>query len=155
MGEVYNRYVDTVGNLHWSDVETGEHCVKADTDSKTLYITEGVRDMETLRNKFTNEEIDLESLKRFATTQKVESFKNEPRETAKMVLENLDEILNELSFQVNSIETAIVTGPLCKDDGGSNANKHPDETMLQTLDRQRNFAETILKTVMRIREALW
>ena len=30
MGEVFDRYIDTAGNYHWSDTETGHHVFKND-----------------------------------------------------------------------------------------------------------------------------
>lgn len=75
---------------------------------------------------------------------------NEPRETAKSILENMDAILNELSAELRRIENAIY-GPKPLED----PKDHPDECMLETLNRQRNTAEQLLKTAVHIREGLW
>lgn len=73
------------------------------------------------------------------------------QETAKMIFENMDAILDELSCHVNSIEAAVYGQKLKNED----AREPADECILGTLNRQRNKAEEILKTVIHIREGLW
>lgn len=73
------------------------------------------------------------------------------QETAKMIFENMDAILDELSGHVNSIEAAVYGQKLKNED----AREPADECILGTLNRQRNKAEEILKTVIHIREGLW
>ena len=31
MSQVFDRYTDTAGNYHWSDIETGHHIIRRDT----------------------------------------------------------------------------------------------------------------------------
>lgn len=73
------------------------------------------------------------------------------QETAKMIFENMDAILDELSGQINSIEAALYGQKLKNED----VREPVDECILGTLNRQRNKAEEILKTVIHIREGLW
>ena len=73
------------------------------------------------------------------------------QETAKMIFENMDAILDELSGHVNSIEAAVYGQKLKNED----AREPVDECILGTLNMQRNKAEEILKTVIHIREGLW
>lgn len=76
---------------------------------------------------------------------------NEPRETAKSILECIDGILNELSNELRRIDTSInSTGPVVE-----GPSEHPDECLLATLCRQRETAERLLKTAVHIREGLW
>lgn len=75
---------------------------------------------------------------------------NKPRETAKSILENMDAILTELSGELHRIDDAINKPSPLED------RKEPsDETMLETLNRQRNIADSLLKTAIHIREGLW
>ena len=73
------------------------------------------------------------------------------QETAKMIFENMDAILDELSGQINSIEAAVYGKKLKNED----AREPADECILGTLNRQRNMAEQLLKTAVHIREGLW
>ena len=73
------------------------------------------------------------------------------QETAKMIFENMDAILDELSGQISSIEASLYGQQLKNED----AKEPADECILGTLNRQRNKAEEILKTVIHIREGLW
>ena len=75
----------------------------------------------------------------------------EAKETIKSMLENMDAILTELKNQVNSIDSAVCGKKLAD---GQVCDKQ-DESMQITINRQRNEAEEILKTVFHIREALW
>lgn len=75
---------------------------------------------------------------------------NEPRETAKSILENMDAILKELSAELRRIENAIYAPKPIED-----AKEAPDECLLETLNRQRNTAEQLLKLAVHIREGLW
>lgn len=77
---------------------------------------------------------------------------NEPRETAKDIILNLEEILNEIKAQVDLIESAIYGNKLAE----TNAKEEsPIPPMLMMLRQQRDFAEDILKIIMHIREGLW
>ena len=76
----------------------------------------------------------------------------ETRETIKSILENMDAILTELRCQVNAIDDAV-SGKRPATDG--KLVEKQDESLHITVNRQRNEAEEILKTVVRIREALW
>ena len=84
------------------------------------------------------------------TSNGVEIPVNEPRETAKSLLENMDAILKELSAELRRIEGAIYA-PMPLED----AKDASDECMLETLKRQRNMAGQLLKTAVHIREGLW
>lgn len=75
---------------------------------------------------------------------------NEPRETAKSILENMDAILKELSAELRRIDDAIYAPKPLED-----AKDAHDECMLETLNRQRNTAEQLLKLAVHIREGLW
>ena len=76
---------------------------------------------------------------------------NEPRETAKMVLENTDAILKEtatiLELVFSSLNGEQREVALSADNG--------DKTMMDTLRRQRATAECILEIANKIREVLW
>lgn len=76
----------------------------------------------------------------------------ECKETLKMKLENMGEILNELYNQVDVIENAVI-GPRPLDNTARASDK--DQNILQTINDLRDRAETILKTVLRIRGCLW
>lgn len=80
---------------------------------------------------------------------------NEPRETAKMILESNDHILDELSNQLRDIFEALSGGTTTNNDSASRVADKQDSNMLDTLRRQRDLAEFILKVSVRIREALW
>lgn len=84
------------------------------------------------------------------TSNGVEIPVNEPRETAKSILENMDAILKELSAELRRIENAIYAPKPIED-----AKEAPDECLLETLNRQRNTAEQLLKLAVHIREGLW
>lgn len=85
-----------------------------------------------------------------ATCEPVERIRD--KETAKMILENMDAILNELDNQTKAVETAIFS-PM---PNATEPNREPlDECILGTLNRHRNRAEEILKRVIHIREGLW
>lgn len=76
---------------------------------------------------------------------------NEPRETAKSILEYTDNILKELANELGRIDGAInSTGPVVE-----GISEHPDECLLATLCRQRETVERLLKTAVHIREGLW
>ena len=79
----------------------------------------------------------------------------EPRdtkpETAKSILENMDAILKELGSELRRIDDAIHS----PSNAGCDANEPQDECLLETLNRQRNQAESLLRIAMHIREGLW
>ena len=75
---------------------------------------------------------------------------NEPRETAKSILENMDAILKELSEELRRIDDAIYAPSPLED-----AKDASDECLLETLNRQRNMAGRLLKTAVHIRDGLW
>lgn len=73
-------------------------------------------------------------------------------ETAKQIIENMGCILTEIDNSVSMIESGIIAP------GGGMAleSREPrEESMLDTMRRQRDHAESILKALCRIREALW
>ena len=80
---------------------------------------------------------------------------NGPRETAKMVLENTDATLKEtgtileMVFSSISGERRDVPPTPIVDQGNG------DTSMMDTLRRQRETAERILKIATEIREVLW
>jgi len=41
MGEVFNMYTTTGGDLHWSDTEFGEHVVKANQKTQSAGVITG------------------------------------------------------------------------------------------------------------------
>lgn len=77
----------------------------------------------------------------------VEVQKQEP---AKMILENIDAILNELANELDRIDSAIYSPKPFED-----RIEPKDESMLETLNRQRSTAEALLKLAVHIREGLW
>lgn len=74
-----------------------------------------------------------------------------PIEPAKAILENMDVILNELGNELKRIDDAIYSPGKVECD----VNEPRDECLLGTLCRQRNAAESLLKTAVHIREGLW
>lgn len=72
-------------------------------------------------------------------------------EPAKAILENIDAILKELATELCMIEDAI-HGKELVDEG---KNEPVNDCLLNTLNRQRNTAENLLKKVRHIREGLW
>lgn len=80
---------------------------------------------------------------------------SEPRETAKMILENTDNILNELNNHLKAIFEALSGGTPTNSDSAARVADKQDLNMLDTLRRQRDLAEDILKVSVRIREVLW
>lgn len=75
----------------------------------------------------------------------------ERKESAKSIMENMDEILNELENHLSSIEAAVFGPELRENDG----REPQDDCMLSLLNRQRNKAERLLKIAVHIREGLW
>ena len=75
---------------------------------------------------------------------------SEPRETAKMILENTDAILTEMKAQLDSIEFAVIGMKPSEDN-----QKRAEECMLDTLRNQSEMAEGLLQTVIRIKARLW
>ena len=73
-------------------------------------------------------------------------------ETAKSILENMDAILKELSNELRRIDSAIYSPQNYEDASDLNEKK---ESLLETLNRQRNDAEGLLKLAVHIREGLW
>ena len=76
---------------------------------------------------------------------------NEPRETAKDILVNMDAIHKELANELRMIDDAIYG----KEPIVEGTNELVDECLLGTLNRQRNTAENLLKKATHIREGLW
>ena len=71
-------------------------------------------------------------------------------EPAKTILENMDAILNELKNELERIDSAIYSPKPFEE-----KSEPKDECMLETLNRQRNMAEGLLKLAVHIREGLW
>lgn len=72
-------------------------------------------------------------------------------ESAKSILENMDAILDELGTELRKIDDAIYS----PSNAGCDVNEPRDACLLDTLNRQRNLAESLLKIVVHIREGLW
>lgn len=70
---------------------------------------------------------------------------------AKAILEDMDAILKELGNELRQIEDAIYS----PSNDGRDPNEPQDNSLLQTLGRQRNLAENLLKTAAHIRDGLW
>ena len=75
------------------------------------------------------------------------------QETLKDILSNMDAILTELSNQLNDIGNALYLGTSITDKPLEEVKQ--DFTILETVRRQRDFAEEQLKKVVLIREHLW
>lgn len=71
-------------------------------------------------------------------------------ESAKTILENMDAILKELANELERIDSAIYSPRPFEE-----KSEPKDECMLETLNRQRNTAEALLKLAVHIREGLW
>ena len=72
-------------------------------------------------------------------------------EPVKSILKNIDAINKELANELRMIEDAIYSKePIVED-----ANEPVDDSLLNTLNRQRNTAENLLKKAVHIREGLW
>ena len=78
---------------------------------------------------------------------------NEPRETVKGILENMNSIIMETYNVLSKISMAIYNPP--KDGVPAMSKDGPDESMLDTLNRLRNIAEDNLKLAVHISEVLW
>lgn len=74
-----------------------------------------------------------------------------PIETAKAILINMDEILNEMEKHLEDLNDAIF-GP--KPITGESCNT-TDDSILTTLKRQRDTAGKLLDHIVRIRRGLW
>lgn len=72
------------------------------------------------------------------------------KKSVKSVLENMDGIMNELMMVVGQIDEGI-HGP----EPQAKEEFQPDNSMMETVERQRDTLERILKKVIRIREGLW
>ena len=71
-------------------------------------------------------------------------------EPAKAMLENTDALLKELASELDHIEFAIFGK-----ERPMETKETCDTSMLETLNRQKNVAETCLRTAIHIREGLW
>ena len=78
---------------------------------------------------------------------------NEQRETAKMILENIDAIQKEAGTVLERVFSSI-SGER-RDDALIVDQGNGDKSMMDTLRRQRATAERILKIATEIREVLW
>ena len=78
---------------------------------------------------------------------------NEPKETAKMILENTDAILEETG-EILELVFSSINGER-RDTLTSVETGNVDISMMVTLRRQRAVAERILKIATEIREVLW
>ena len=78
---------------------------------------------------------------------------NEPRETAKMILENIDAIQKEAGTVLEMVFSSI-SGER-RDDALIVDQGNGDKSMMDTFRRQRAVAERILKIATEIREMLW
>ena len=119
MGEVYDSYIDTAGNYHYTDTDTGHHVIRRQDEVN-----------------FFSDNACVGGLAK--------------PESAKTILENMDAILKELENELTRIESAIYSE---KPIEGTNTPK--DKSMLETLNRQRDMAEGLLKLAVHIREGLW
>lgn len=78
---------------------------------------------------------------------------DEPRETAIDIMSNLSGILTEIKNQVDLIDAAIYGKRV--EDAIASDEKPQRPPMLMILRQQRDFAESILKSIVHIREGLW
>ena len=74
----------------------------------------------------------------------------ERQETAKGILENMDAILKELMGELVRIDEAIYLPKPFEE-----KNEPRDECLLETLSRQRDTAQALLRLAIHIREGLW
>lgn len=72
-------------------------------------------------------------------------------EPAKVILENMDAILNELGQELVRIDSAIYSPRVAEERERDPA----DECLLGTLNRQRATAQKLLDLTIHIREGLW
>ena len=78
---------------------------------------------------------------------------NEPRETVKAILENLDVIQNETKNELRMIADAIYRGTSVS--GERIENEPRNEPITIQFARQRDTAKQILQALVEIREVLW
>lgn len=76
-------------------------------------------------------------------------------EPAKSILENMDAILKELGTELRRIDDVIYSPSNVNSNSVCDVNEPHDDCLLQTLGRQRNLAESLLKIAVHIREGLW
>lgn len=74
-------------------------------------------------------------------------------ETAKQVVENMGAILFEMNNTVEMMTSGLISPDAVKVQ--TNTREPKEESFIDTIRRQRDFAEEILKALCRIREALW
>ncbi len=74
-------------------------------------------------------------------------------ETAKQIIENMGCILFEINNTVDGLKTGIISPDSVQVQ--NNTREPKEESLLDTMRRQRDLAEEILKSLCKIREALW
>ena len=87
-----------------------------------------------------------------ACTERSETKAVEP---AKSILENMDAILKELGTELRRIDDDIYSPSNVNSNSVCDVNDQQDDCLLQTLGRQMNLAESLLKIAVHIREGLW
>ena len=87
-----------------------------------------------------------------ACTERSETKAVEP---AKSILENMDAILKELGTELRRIDDVIYSPSNVNSNSVCDVNDQQDDCLLQTLGRQMNLAESLLKIAVHIREGLW
>ena len=80
---------------------------------------------------------------------------NEPRETVRAILDNIDAIQKETKHELSMIADAVYRGRSVTGEGVSTEEQVRNEPIIIQYARQRDTAEEILKAVVQIREALW
>ena len=71
-------------------------------------------------------------------------------ESAKTILGHMDAILMDLENELMRIDSAIYSPKPCEE-----SSEPKNEGMLETLIRQRNMAEGLLKLIIHIRDGLF
>jgi len=79
----------------------------------------------------------------------------EPRETVKMILENIDEIQRETMRELRMLADAVYRGPAINEGEVAQDEQPRCEPIVVILGRQRQTASKILDELRQIREALW
>jgi len=91
----------------------------------------------------------------FENLARTERSETKAVEPAKPILENMDAILKELGTELRRIDDVIYSPSNVNSNSVCDVNDQQDDCLLQTLGRQRNLAESLLKIAVHIREGLW
>ena len=75
------------------------------------------------------------------------------RETAKEIIENTGHLLLEAMQIANMLENGIISTRVVE--GNENPKEPRNESMVEMLMKNREYADRILATLGRVREALW